>query len=101
MLVWTYAKIRKPENEGMWLPESYSEFVIKLNGQIIGTVKNKYRPKNAGGTAWEARATYAEFGGYLSMYSKDRKRVMAMFRDTVIAQPHRFGVAHLFQAMAA
>jgi hypothetical protein len=101
MLIWTVAKIKDPANEGMWLPESYYRYVIKLNGEIIATVQSKYRPKNAGGTAWEALAEFGEFGGRVGMFSKNRKRVMEDFRQAVIGNPRRFGVEHLFPAKAA
>ncbi|RYD63983.1 MAG: hypothetical protein EOP83_10855 [Verrucomicrobiaceae bacterium] len=87
MTGWTIAREKKPENEGLQLPETYQTYVIKYQGVIVGRLKHSYRPKNCGGPAWEAIWTHRDHphmvGGCvgISRFGKDKAKLLIWFRE--------------------
>lgn len=65
----SYAEIIDPKSEGMKLPQRYSRYVIKRDGEIFGKIEWSYRPKNAGGSAWMASYPSPHGGTYV-VYNK-------------------------------
>lgn len=72
------------ENRG--LPSSYHTYVaIEVDGdnrQQVATIKKVYRPKNAGGSAWEANVL-ADREREVLVYSHDLKKLCEIVRYVV------------------
>ncbi len=63
--------------------EKFHTFAVKKNGVVIGQLKWKYRPKNAGGYAWQGLlfGTDKTYGMQVSFYDKDKKKVLNWFKE--------------------
>jgi len=78
--VWTLAKVL---NGFADLPnEKFHTFAIKHNGKVVGELAWKYRPKNAGGYAWQGKILNSKkhFGMNVSFYDKNKKNVLEWFK---------------------
>lgn len=76
--MWTIAKVLDGFAD---LPsEKYHTFAVKKNGVIVGQLKWKNRPKNAGGAAWQGRLFKLEFGMDVCFYSKNKQAVLDWFK---------------------
>lgn len=93
----TYAKKPNPETGGMKLPDRYNEYVIKVDGEIVGSIKWTYYPKNAGGSAWTANFKIDQdgFANY-TVINKDFKKLLLELRpriESVVADWEKNGPA--------
>lgn len=78
--MWTLAKVL---NGFADLPnEKFHTFAIKHNGVVIGELKWTYRPKNAGGYAWQGKILNSKkhYGMTVSFFDKDKKKVLDWFK---------------------
>jgi hypothetical protein len=79
--MWTIAKVL---NGFADLPnEKFHTFAIKCNGEVIGQLKWTYRPKNAGGYAWQGKIFNSKkhFGSDVVFFDKDKKKVLEWFKS--------------------
>ena len=79
---WSIAKVR---NGFADLPnEKFHTFAIKRNGEVIGELVWKYRPKNAGGYAWQGKRFNSKkhYGMDVSFYDKRKENVLEWFKST-------------------
>ena len=77
---WTAAKVR---NGFADLPsEKFHTFAIKKDGEIVGELAWKYRPKNAGGYAWQGKLFNSKkhFGMDVVFYDKNKQAVLEWFK---------------------
>jgi hypothetical protein len=78
--MWTLAKVL---NGFADLPnEKFHTFAVKYDGDIVGELKWKYRPKNAGGYAWQGKIFNSKknFGMDVSFYDKNKVKVLEWFK---------------------
>ena len=78
--IWTLAKVM---NGFADLPnEKFHTFAIKRDGEVVGQLKWQYRPKNAGGYAWQGKlfATAKTYGAVVCFYDKNKKNVLDWFK---------------------
>ncbi len=84
--MWTLAKVK---NGFADLPnEKFHTFVVKRDGKVIGELAWKYRPKNAGGYAWQGKifGTEKSFGMDVTFYDKNKQKVLEWFKETQYAE---------------
>jgi hypothetical protein len=59
--------------------------VIKYNGNTVGELQWKYRPKNAGGAAWQGKIlpgiSQRHSGMAVMFYSSDKTKVLSWFKS--------------------
>lgn len=79
-----YAEKINPAHQGMRLPDRYKEYAIKVDGKVVGEIKWTYRPKNAGGSAWQA-SFKIDTEGFRSrtVFNKDFKKLLVELRPAV------------------
>lgn len=72
---WALAKVKDGFAD---LPsEKFHTFAIKKNGNIVGQLKWVYRPKNAGGYAWQGKLFAAGICGMeVCYYDKNKQKVL-------------------------
>lgn len=78
---WTIAKVLDGFAD---LPnEKFHTFAIKRDGEVVGQLKWTYRPKNAGGYAWQGKFFNSEkhFGMTVSFFDKNKKNVLDWFKN--------------------
>lgn len=78
---WAIAKVRDGFAD---LPnEKFHTFAVKKNGEVVGQLKWKYRPKNAGGYAWQGLIFKSKkhYGMDVSFFDKDKKKVLDWFKE--------------------
>lgn len=78
---WTLAKVKDGFAD---LPsEKYHTFAVKKNGEVVGQLKWKYRPKNAGGYAWQGLIFKSpkNFGMDVCFYDKRKENVLKWFKE--------------------
>jgi hypothetical protein len=63
--------------------EKFHTFAVKKNGVIVGELAWKYRPKNAGGYAWQGKlfATAKSHGAVVCFYDKNKQNVLKWFKE--------------------
>ena len=77
---WTLAKVL---NGFADLPnEKFHTFAVKKNGVVVGQLAWKYRPKNAGGYAWQGLFFNSKkhYGMDVSFYDKRKENVLEWFK---------------------
>lgn len=79
--MWTLAKVR--DGFADLSSEKYHTFAIKCDGKVVGQLKWTYRPKNAGGYAWQGKLFKSEkhFGMDVSFFDKNKKNVLEWFKN--------------------
>ena len=78
---WTLAKVM---NGFADLPnEKFHTFAVKKNGEVVGQLAWKYRPKNAGGYAWQGTLFKASkyCGMDVSFFDKNKQNVLNWFKE--------------------
>jgi hypothetical protein len=78
---WTIAKVMDGFAD---LPsEKYHTFAVKKNGVVVGKLQWKYRPKNAGGYAWQGLlfGTEKTYNMDVSFFDKDKTKVLNWFKE--------------------
>lgn len=78
---WTLAKVLDGFAD---LPnEKFHTFAVKKNGEVVGQLKWKYRPKNAGGYAWQGLLFNSKkhFGMDVCFYDKRKQNVLEWFKN--------------------
>jgi hypothetical protein len=63
--------------------EKFHTFAIKCDGEVIGQLKWTYRPKNAGGYAWQGKIFKSKkhFGMDVSFFDKNKQNVLKWFKE--------------------
>jgi hypothetical protein len=63
--------------------EKFHTFAVKRDGEVVGQLKWQYRPKNAGGYAWQGKlfATAKSHGAVVCFYDKNKKNVLNWFKE--------------------
>ena len=63
--------------------EKFHTFAVKKNGEVVGQLKWTYRPKTAGGYAWQGKLFKSKkhFGMDVSFFDKDKKKVLEWFKE--------------------
>ena len=63
--------------------EKFHTFAIKRDGEVVGQLKWQYRPKNAGGYAWQGKLFKSEkhFGMDVSFFDKNKQNVLKWFKE--------------------
>ena len=63
--------------------EKFHTFAVKKNGEVVGQLKWTYRPKNAGGYAWQGKLLKSKkhFGMDVSFFDKNKKNVLEWFKS--------------------
>ena len=82
--MWTLAKVKDGFAD---LPsDKYHTFAIKKDGEIVGQLKWKYRPKNAGGYAWQGLLFNSKklCGMDVCCFDKNKKNVLEWFKTQEI-----------------
>ena len=69
----------------------FQDWAIKRDGTVIGKMKWTYRPKSAGGEAWEATLEREGCAG-VSFYHKDRAKLLADVRNRLEGKPFQYCV---------
>lgn len=75
--------------EARSLPSRFHTYIILRDGREIGRVKHSYRPKNAGGSAWQALLSETKTGpshGMVSVYSKTLPKLCEIVRYVVTGE---------------
>ena len=91
--LWTLAKVL---NGFADLPnEKFHTFAVKFNGVVVGELAWKYRPKNAGGYAWQGKIfnSPVHYGMDVTFYDKRKETVLEWFKNDAIK--------HIAQNLAA
>lgn len=80
--MWTLAKVRNGFAD--LSNEKFHTFAIKHDGVVIGELAWKYRPKNAGGYAWQGKIFNSKkhYGMDVSFYDKNKENVLNWFKDS-------------------
>jgi len=62
--------------------EKFHTFAVKKNGEVVGQLKWKYRPKNAGGYAWQGLIFKSKkhYGMDVCFFDKSKKNVLDWFK---------------------
>lgn len=62
--------------------DHFHTFAVKKNGVVVGQLKWTYRPKNAGGYAWQGKIFKSKkhFGMDVSFFDKNKKNVLEWFK---------------------
>ena len=61
--------------------EKFHTFAVKKNGKVVGELVWKYRPKNAGGYAWQGKLFNASYGMDVCFYDKNKQNVLKWFKE--------------------
>jgi len=63
--------------------EKFHTFAVKKNGEVVGQLKWKYRPKNAGGYAWQGLIFKSKkhYGMDVCFFDKSKKNVLDWFKE--------------------
>ena len=63
--------------------EKFHTFAIKRDGEVVGQLKWTYRPKNAGGYAWQGKLFKSKkhFGMDVSFFDKNKQNVLKWFKE--------------------
>ena len=63
--------------------EKFHTFAVKKNGEVVGQLKWMYRPKNAGGYAWQGKLFKSKkhFGMDVSFFDKNKQNVLKWFKE--------------------
>lgn len=63
--------------------EKFHTFAVKKNGEVVGELVWKYRPKNAGGYAWQGKLFKSKkhFGMDVSFFDKNKQNVLNWFKE--------------------
>jgi hypothetical protein len=63
--------------------EKFHTFAVKKNGEIVGQLAWKYRPKNAGGYAWQGKLLKSKkhFGMDVVFYHSSKQKVLEWFKE--------------------
>ena len=63
--------------------EKFHTFAVKKNGEVVGQLKWKYRPKNAGGYAWQGLIFKSKkhYGMDVSFFDKSKQNVLKWFKE--------------------
>lgn len=79
--MWTLAKVR--DGFADLGNEKFHTFAIKRDGEVVGQLKWKYRPKNAGGYAWQGLLFNSpKHGGmHVSFFDKNKNNVLNWFKE--------------------
>jgi hypothetical protein len=79
--MWTIAKVM---NGFADLPnEKFHTFAIKYKGKVVGQLKWQYRPKNAGGSAWQSKLFNSKkhYGMDVSFFGSNKNDALAWFKN--------------------
>jgi hypothetical protein len=78
--MWSLAKVR--DGFADLGNEKFHTFAIKRDGEVVGQLKWTYRPKNAGGYAWQGKIFKSKkhFGMDVSFFDKRKETVLAWFK---------------------
>jgi hypothetical protein len=81
--MWTLAKVR--DGFADLGNEKFHTFAIKCDGEVIGQLKWTYRPKNAGGYAWQGKLFNSKNhpGAVVCFYDKNKQNVLNWFKEYV------------------
>lgn len=63
--------------------EKFHTFAVKKNGEVVGELAWKYRPKNAGGYAWQGKLFNSKkhYGMDVSFFDKNKETVLKWFKE--------------------
>lgn len=78
---WALAKVRDGFAD---LPnENFHTFAVKKDGVVVGQLKWTYRPKNAGGYAWQGKIFKSKkhYGMDVSFFDKNKQNVLNWFKE--------------------
>ncbi len=78
----TYARIKDPDPEKDAIHQRldrFKKFVVKCDGAVVGQIKHSYRPKNAGGSAWEFQ-TPNKMGMTVSIFEPTLEKLLVEAR---------------------
>lgn len=64
--------------------EKFHTFAIKHDGEVVGELKWKCRPKNAGGYTWQGKLFNSKkhYGMDVSFFDKNKQNVLEWFKTT-------------------
>ncbi len=64
--------------------DHFHTFAIKKDGVVVGQLKWKYRPKNAGGYAWQVKIFKSKkhYGMDVSFFDKNKQNVLNWFKES-------------------
>jgi hypothetical protein len=81
--MWSLAKVR--DGFADLGNEKFHTFAIKCDGEVVGQLKWTYRPKNAGGYAWQGKLFNSNNhpGAVVCFYDKNKKNVLNWFKEYV------------------
>jgi hypothetical protein len=79
--VWALAKVKNGFAD--LGNEKFHTFAVKKNGEVVGQLKWTYRPKNAGGYAWQGKLFKSKkhFGMDVSFFDKNKHKVLTWFKE--------------------
>jgi hypothetical protein len=79
--MWTLAKVR--DGFADLGNEKFHTFAIKRDSEVIGQLKWQYRPKNAGGYAWQGKQFNSKNypGAVVCFYDKSKDNVVNWFKE--------------------
>ncbi len=79
--MWSLAKVR--DGFADLANEKYHTFAVKHNGEVVGQLKWTYRPKNAGGYAWQGRLFNCKNhpGAVICFYNNNKNNVLNWFKE--------------------
>ena len=82
--MWSLAKVR--DGFADLGNEKFHTFAIKCDGEVVGQLKWTYRPKNAGGYAWQGKLFNSKNhpGAVVCFYDKNKKNVLNWFKEYVV-----------------
>jgi hypothetical protein len=82
--MWSIAKVRNGFAD--LGNEKFHTFAIKCDGEVVGQLKWTYRPKNAGGYAWQGKIFKSKkhFGMDVSFFDKNKQNVLNWFKEGVV-----------------
>lgn len=64
--------------------DHFHTFAIKKDGVVVGQLKWTYRPKNAGGYAWQGKIFKSKkhYGMDVSFFDKNKQNVLNWFKES-------------------
>ena len=82
--MWSLAKVR--DGFADLGNEKFHTFAIKRDGEVVGQLKWTYRPKNAGGYAWQGKLFKSKkhFGMDVSFFDKNKQNVLNWFKEYTV-----------------
>lgn len=80
--MWSLAKVKNGFAD--LSNEKFHTFAVKYDGKVVGELAWKYRPKNAGGYAWQGKVfgTPKSRGMDVTFYDKNKQKVLDWFKET-------------------